>query len=317
MSDTFYERHHDYVMDVGNSFANTPWQQQATLGTLVAGRQYPGIPLTLELDAPFIMRGIAARMQWDLETGQNDLSQLYFRLKRANTRYTCPVDQWLPFEAFARIYGQGANPGIIWPHEGYPQGGVIEVDLWNNGAEDLAGVQLVFRGVKRWATPRPCLYPSNISRVLNWTRSVKWAGIGVSGPTALQRITLKPITDADFVLRHMQAGSVYNPNAPDAFFRARNVWALLRDDQDKPFANAPVDINILCGQGTMATASGLDNSQQFGPFHPGLLFPEIYIQRNQAYSLDVLRDDSAYVGQAGLGAVRMDFALGGIKVFAQ
>jgi len=225
------------------------------------------------------------------------------------------VNQWLPFEQFARVYGQGGNQAPIWPHEAYPQGGVIEVDLWNNGAEDLDGVQLVFRGVKRWSSPRPCLYPSNISRVLNWTRSVKWSGIGVSGPTAYQRVTLSPIKDADFVLRHLQGGCVYNPNAPAAFFVARNVWALLRDEADKPFANAPVDVNMLCGQGTMALT--LDNSQQFGAFHPGLVFPEIYIPRNQAYSLDIFRDDSAYGGQAGIGDVRMDFALGGIKVFSQ
>ncbi len=317
MPDTYYERHHDYVMDVGNSFTGTAFAQKAFIGTLVAGQQYPGVPLSLDLDAPFILRSLAARMQWNLETGQNNLSQLYFRLKRANTSFTCPSSEWLPLEQFARVYGQGGNPGPVWPHENYPQGGVIEVDLWNNGAEDLDGVQLVFRGVKRWASPRPCLYPANISRVLNWTRSVKWTGVGVSGPTAYQRVTLTAVKDADFVLRHIQAGSVYNPNVEAPLFRARNVWALLRDDQDKPFANGPVDINILCGQGTMALAAGLDNSQQFGPWHPGLLYPEIYIPRNQAYSLDILRDDSAYVGQEGLGAVRMDFALGGIKVFAQ
>lgn len=319
MADKFYERHQDYVFDIGNSFANTAYQQQVQIGTLVAGRQYPGLPLQIDLDAPFIMRGIAARMQWDLETGQNDLSQLYFRLKRANTRYTCPQDQWLPFEQFARVFGQGGNQGIMWPHEGYPQGGVIEVDLWNNGDEDLAGVQLVFRGVKRFPYPKPSLYPQKISRILNWTRSVKIAGVGVSGPTAMiERFPLAPpVKDGDFVLRKISGGCVYNPNAPAAFFTARNVWCAIRDENDKPYSNAPVDVNILCGQGTMALASGLDNSQQFGPWHPGLLYPEIYIPRNVMYSMDIFRDDSAYLGQAGLGAVRMDFALGGIKVFQQ
>lgn len=319
MADKFYERHQDYVFDIGNSFANTSYQQQVQIGTLAANTQYPGLPLTLDLDAPFILRGISARMQWSLETGQNSLSQLYFRLKRANTRLTCPQGQWLPFEQVARVYGQGGNQGIVWPHESYPQGGVIEVDIWNNGASTLAGVQIVFRGVKRYAIPRPSLYPANISRVMNWTRSVKIAGVGISGPTAtIERFPLSPaVKDGDFVLRHLQGGSVYNPNAPAAFFTARNVWAALRDEQDKPFSNAPVDVNILCGQGTMALASGLTNSQQFGPWHPGIVYPEIYIPRNQVFSMDIFRDDSAYIGQPGIGAVRMDFALGGVKVFQQ
>lgn len=313
MNDKFYERHQDYTMDVGNSFVNTPWSQNNMPGTLVANTQYPGIVLTLDRDAPFIMRGIAARMEWeDAETGQDALSALYFRLKRANTSYTCPPSEWLPFLQFAECYGQGGNQGIIWPHETYPQGAVIEVDLWNNGAADLDGVQLTFRGVKRWSAPRESLYPKNISRVLNWTRSVKVNSVGVSGPTAMiNRFPLSPaVKDADFVLRHIQGGSVYAPT--EDFVNALNVWVALRDDQDKPYSNTPVDINILCGQGTMAGA--LANSAQFGPWHPGLFYPEVYIQRNQVFSMDIFRDDS---GVAEAETARIDFALGGIKVFAQ
>lgn len=303
--DTFFDRHQDNVLDVG-----------AMLGTLAANKKYPGLPLTLDPDAPFIMRGLAGRMTWSLTTGQNDLSQLYFKLKRASTVYTS--NEWLPFSLLARAMGQGGNPYPWWPHENYPAAGTIEIDVWNNGASTLAGVQLVFRGVKRFPKrPDAPAYPAKF-RPCNWTRSVKVFNVGVSGPTAeINRFLLTPITDHDFVLRHIQAGPVYDPHSPDPFFVPRNVWVTLRDAADKPFSNAPVDWNILCGQGTMALAAGLDNSEQFGPFHPGLFVPEIYIPKYSAYSMDILRDDSAYVGEPGIGVERLDFALGGIKVFEQ
>src|SRR5262245_55897510 len=132
MPDLFQERHQDYVLDVGNSFANTEHQQQVRIGTLVAGKIYPGLPLVLDPDAPFTLRGLAARMQWDLTNGQNLLAALYFRLKRANTTYSS--NDWLPFSSLAPAFGQGGNPYPWWPHENYPASGAIEIDLWNNGA---------------------------------------------------------------------------------------------------------------------------------------------------------------------------------------
>lgn len=309
MPDRFYERHQDYVLDVGGPAGN--------IGTLAANTKYPGIPLVLDPDADFIMRGMAARMTWDLSSGQNNLSQLYFKLKNKDTHYTST--DWIPFGTFARVYGQGGNPAPWWPHLNYPKKGVIEIDLWNNGANTLPGVQMVFRGVKRFPNPRPSLYPQKISRTLNWTRSVKISGVGVSGSTAtVNRFALSPaITDADFVLRHIQAGAPYNPNAPSAFFTPRNVWLTLRDIDDYPYSNLPVDWNILAGQATMAAASGLTNSTQFGPWHPGLFYPEIYIRKNEMFTIDVVRDDSPYNGQSGLAAARIDLALGGSKVFSK
>ncbi len=303
MADLFHERHQDYVMDLS-----------AQLGTLAANTQYPGMQLLLDPDAPFIMRSLAARMRWDLSTGQQHLSQLWFRLKRASTIFTS--SDWLPLNQLALAFGQGGNPYPIWPHIPYPERAAIELDVWNRGANTLPGVQVVFRGVKRFQGSLSNPWPAK-TRLQNWTRSVKISGIGYTGSTAhVRRFLLMPVTDADFVLRHLQGGCVYNPNFPSAFFPARNVWVTLRDDKDKPYSNAPVDINILMGQGTMALASVAPNSSQYGPFHPGLLYPEIYIPRYCAYSMDVLREDVAYFGQEGLGDVRMDFALGGVKVFA-
>ncbi len=300
MADTFHERHQDYVLDIG-----------ASLGTLAANTQYPGIPLLLDPDAPFILRSLACRMQWDLETGQQHLSQIWFRLKRASTIFTS--SDWLPLNKLALAFGQGGNPYPIWPHIPYPERGTIEIDVWNRGSSTIAGLQFVFRGVKRFPNAAPNPWPAKF-RPQNFTRSVKISGIGYSGPTAtIRRFLLKPLGDADFVLRHLQGGWVYNPQG----VAPRNVFVTLRDDRDKPYSNAPVDINILCGQGTMALAAVMPNNAQFGPFHPGLVYPEIYIPRYTAYSMDVVRDDAVYFGQEGLGDVRLDFALGGIKVFAQ
>jgi hypothetical protein len=315
MPDSVTYRHEDYVLDVGNCYVNTPFQQtgQFTIGTLAANTQYPGLVLNLDPDAPFRVSGLAARMTWDLASGETNLNQLWFRLKRANSsRYTSTA--WLPFAQLARAFGQGGNQYPYWPHEVYPASGAIEIDLWNNGANALPGVQIVYRGIKEFG-PKPSPWPSPF-RPQNFTRAVKISGVGISGPTAqINRFLLNPITDSDFVLRHLAGGCIYTPASP--FFYPRNVWVGLRDSTDKPYSNGPVDINILCGQGTMPLlAAGLPNSTQFGPWHPGLLWPEFYIPRYTGYSMDILRDDSSYGVQAGIGAVRLDFALGGVKVFA-
>lgn len=312
----------DYVLDVGGPATAANGNQAGIIGTLAANTKYPGLLVQLQPDAPFILRGMAARMTWSLENGQNSLSQLYFRLKTAGTTYSTNLvagdNSWVPFSLFARAFGQGGNQGVWWPHQEYPANGTIEIDLWNNGAATLPGVQIVFRGVKRFTRPVSPTYPAKITRTLNWSRAVKIYGVGISGSTALVRQYLYPaISDADFVFRHIQGGCVYNDKAPGAFFPARNVWVTLRDTQEWAYSNLPVDINILCGQSTMQTASGLTGHAQFGNWHPGIIYPELYIKKNELYSLEVVRDDSSYGAQAGIGAERLDFALGGIKVFSR
>lgn len=311
--DRFFERHQDYVIDVGNVNSGT-----GGIGTLVAGTKYTGIPLTLDGDAPFSLRSIAARMTWDLTVGQQNLQYVFIRWKRANGDFLASQTQWIPLLEWTGNYGYGGNPYPMWPPEEYPLKGVIEIDIWNNNsvAVNLAGVQIVARGVKRYG-PRDSLYPPRF-RGLNFTRDVKVTGVGISGSSAqINSYVITPVQNADFVFRKLQAGCVYNDKAPSAFFGARNVWLILRDADGHSYSNLPVDWNILAGASYGAYPTGsFPAKEQTGPFHPGLFYSEIYIPRNQPFLMDIVRDDSSYSGPpAGIDKVRLDFALGGMKVF--
>lgn len=314
MADVFRERHHDYVFEIGASPGNES-HTTGLIGPLVAGQQYTGIPLQLDADAPFILRSIAARMQWDLEQGQAALANIFIRMKRANGDLFVSNLEWIPLLEWTGNFGLGGNPYPIWPHEIWPRNGVAELDVWNNGPADIAGFQLVYRGVKRYA-PEPGLYPKKF-QWRNFVRSVKIPNVGVSGSAGIIRNFLLPRTiDADYVMESIQAGCLFNDQAPEPFFAARNVWVILRDQDAHGYSNKPLDWNILAGCGFIGYPTGGFNfDEQTGPFHPGLLYPEIYVPQNQVMQMDIYRDDSPYVGAGGLGAVRLDFAFNGGKVF--
>lgn len=304
MPDTFFDRHQDNVLDVG---------------TILAGKKVFGLPLVLDPDAPFIMKALAVRCDWELEIGQSNLQYLYFKLKRANGSFLS--QDWIPLLYAIRAFGQGGNPGPIWPHENYPANSALEIDLWNNNSTDvdIDGLEIVFRGCRRYA-PRDNLYPKQIREIRNYTRSLKVtvgitpvAGGDVRNVQIFPSMTNNTFIGSDFVLRKITGGALYNPNSPAAYFQPRNVWLTLKDGVGKPYSNAPVDINILAQQ-PMATAS-IPNANQFGPWHPGLVYPEIYVPEGEALTVDILRDDTAFIGQAGLAADRIDLAFGGVKVY--
>jgi hypothetical protein len=120
------------------------------------------------------------------------------------------------------------------------------------------------------------------------------------------RQTFKVKPDADFVFRAGQAGNPFS-NTP-----LTEVFAILRDEDEKPYSNDAIQIDILFGNsggatvfpGTLAPIGG-------GPNLPGVFFPEIYIPKNHLMYMDVSRNDTAG------GAVTQDipFTFIGQKVF--
>ncbi len=307
MADQYFYRHQDNVLDVG-----------ATHGTIEAGQRVPGLQLQLDPDAPFDLRSLAVRMDSDIEEYQNNLQFLWIKWKRADGGFFST--DFMPLLEFMRAFGQGGNPKPIWPHELYPASGVIEVDLWNNNPSvDLDGVQVVFRGVRLYS-PRPGLYPATIRELKTYAKSLKVTGVGIT-PTSggdLRNIPVLPqltgggMISSDFVIRSISAGQVYNP-ASGAFFPARNLYLTIRDGDGKPYSNAPIDINILA-QGPMFTGSQVNNPLQFGPWHPGLLYSEIYVPKNQSFFVDILRDDGDFSEQEDIQEVRVDLVFKGVKV---
>lgn len=305
--DTFFDRHQDNVLDVGGTF-----------GTIAAGKKVFGLQLQLDPDAPFGLRALAVRMNWTVADGQSDLQYLWFRMKRANSDLMST--DFMPFLYWMRAFGQGGNPGPIWPHELYPPSSVIEVDLWNNNssAVDLAGVQLVFRGCRRYRE-KPSQYPQTIAKMSPYTRSLKVTGVGITPTTGgdirnvsiLPSLTNQGFISTDFVLRHLTGGAVFVP-VFGSYFQPRNVFITLKDGDGKPYSNAPVDINILMQQ---PLGGSINNALQFGPWHPGLVYGEIYVPQGQSLLMDILRSDADFIAQPNIAADRLDFAFGGSKVY--
>jgi hypothetical protein len=167
--------------------------------------------------------------------------------------------------------------------------------VYSPGAVKSYGYPATFGGL-------PFAYPQgrySDTDGLTLVRSV----LAVQGPL---RQTFKVKPDADFVFRAGQAGNPFS-NTP-----LTEVFAILRDEDEKPYSNDAIQIDILFGNsggatvfpGTLAPIGG-------GPNLPGVFFPEIYIPKNHLMYMDVSRNDTAG------GAVTQDipFTFIGQKVF--
>jgi hypothetical protein len=124
------------------------------------------------------------------------------------------------------------------------------------------------------------------------------------------RQTFKVKGDADFVFRAGQAGNPFSTTP------LTEVFATLRDEDEKPYSNDAIHIDILFGNsGASAVFPNVSTPIGGGPNLPGVFFPEIYIPKNHLMYMDVSRDDSA----SSRTAVTQDipFTFIGQKVFAK
>lgn len=299
MRPQFQERHHDYVLGP---------LQDPRLANVAAGAVIEGVDLTLDTDAPFLLRGRAVRQAYSARLTQAGLQFL-------KTRWTGPDKDYRQqdfiFESLQMAYfGQGANPKPIFPQIYYPAGSVLRVDLWNTGAAPITNLTFYFRGVKLfpWGSVPAYTYPP------------KFAGLTFSYPFTVLALGPAEIrynqawinkTGADFVLRAGQAGPVTVGLAQavtmEVFFR-------LKDHQYKPFSNDFVHIDILFGSGNMPPTIPFGPVPAFippietGPTLPGLFYPEIYVKKDEQLFYDVMRADPA-------GNVNVSFNFIGQKVF--
>jgi len=182
----------------------------------------------------------------------------------------------------------------VFPGARFPASGVTWVDVVNNGAAPLVGLQLFMRGVKlgypgQWTTYS---YPPKM-RTIPYAYPFSVPQLGVT-ETRLNQV-FQVGSNGDFVLRAGQAGRSFAPLTWEVFLT-------LRDADSKPYSNAPVHVDVLFGQSLGRAAYPVGNAglvvNPIGPgaSAPGLIYPEIYLPSDHLMLYDIARDDAAYQG---------------------
>jgi hypothetical protein len=291
------ERHQDY---------------QLSLPTVPAGGLFQ-VPLQLDTDAPFALRRVKSR----------NLGISGFRFRTARDQYQSPG-----FRTDLIDDGTGnlsPSQGVrIYPELTYPVNGTIVVDVANNTGQALQNVRILFRGSKLFRDgqiPAPT-YPPKLS-TLPFTYQVIAQNLGVTGNSqavpglncaVLADNLLNIRSDADFACRYLCADPFAmavdgGPNPPPQSFT--EAYVMLRDESRKAYSNEPIHICDLFTQGAPSTAGAFTNNLP-NRFFPGLLTPEIYLEKEGTLYFDLFRDDSALANQF---PVSIYFRFQGAKVF--
>jgi hypothetical protein len=338
-----------------------------TVGNLAAGASVVDVPLPLDSDAPFVLRGRGGRCQNDPRFFQAGMNGLLTQFRDRDDVYTTdfPVPWYL--DVPGNGYGGAWKP--VYPNLIYPPQGNILVTMRNTGpgAVNLTNLQLYFVGCKLYPPGTPWrTYPKQCSTLdyvysywnlspLNPQLPGQGALLGVSETRRLIPITIQ--TDADFVLRSGQAGFYFTVPYPSFY---QEVFINLMDWEKKPYMNAPVHIDWIFGGGNQTVVQGTippnewatgpagdvypvpNNTQNIaeslppltsgiipgqvplsGNWHPGLIYPEIYVPANSQFYFDLIRNDAgfteAYPGPEPTTPqpINLHIAFTGSKVFTR
>jgi len=300
-------RHQDYVINRA---------VDSRLASVAAGASIQGITLQVDSDAPFLLRSRAMRLKYSATRSQDGLGYLLMRFAGPDRDYR---SQDLVRQAlYGPYFGQLGNPIPVSPQVLYPRSGVITVDIYNDGTLALTDLVLYFRGVKLFApgavksygyppqmSPLPFVYPLGTYSTTDGLTLVR----SVQVTQEQLRQTFRCKQDADFVLRGVQAGLPFSTTP------VNEVFFQFRDEDEKPYSNYPVHMDVLCGNsgfGNTYGDTGRITPVGGGPNSSGLFFPEIYLPKNHLMYVDVTRHDAAYPGAV---AVDIPVSLIGQKVF--
>jgi hypothetical protein len=300
------ERHQDYILQIAS---------------LAPGQSLTGTPLILDLDAPFVCRGVGMHMSPGPDRTQNDLWSCTFRLRNRTGRLLAQQ----PIQTPAGFWGAIGQNGIyrpVYPQQPYGAGEAIAIDFENLSSNTLYNLQFIFRGTKLFAdgTLANPTYPDN-ARVLDFTYqtgkgTVPDPSLILATEQTLYQQIFQVKGDADFALRGLQAGNwtssgdggVYSTNG------YTELYIQLMDAKLKPYSNLPIHIDWLAGN---AGGSTLPGFTALGNAAPGLLMPEIYVPRSNVLFYNLYRNDAAYVSVTDALPVRLAMAWIGSKVYAQ
>lgn len=312
-------------------------QNWPVLASVPPRAQFNKLPLRTDTDAPFLLRSLAVRVQYDntltaLTPGSNHrqtgLNQVLFRFATANgqymQQYPVPILLQTPFA------GQMGNPLPMQRQVYYPAGSTILVDVVNNGPATLTNLTFYFKGVKLWPWSVRRWYPYPAGRLSTLPYAYAFGLSPVEFPAlynvpvtqsfgAPNRLQLNFRQDGDFVLRSVQAGPQVPPGSVGAVngYFSWEVFFRLHDGDDYPYSNDFVQADVMCGNaqgpasfptgvGMVGPATAFLQGFDVGPALPGVIFPEIYLPNNQFMWLDVARNDSSFVG---MGAIPQDFPI--------
>lgn len=308
MTPGLIQRHQDYVLGPN---------QDSRLASVAAGAVIEGITLQLDPDAPFVLRSRAMRVQYDASRLQAGLGNLRLRFAGPNRDFRS--QNYVRQALLAPYFGQLGNPIPEFPQIVYPRSGVITADVYNDGAAALTNLTLYFRGMKLFApgAVRSYEYPPTCA-MLPYTYPIGTFS-STDGLTLIRSVAVTQGTfrqtfrckqDADFVVRGGQAGLPFSTTP------VNEVFIRLRDEDEKPYSNDAVHMDVLFGNSgfgaTYVAGGGNIAPVACGPNSPGLWFPEIYVPKNHLLYMDITRTDISY---AGAVAVNLPISLIGQKVF--
>lgn len=277
-------------------------------------------PLQLNTDAPFALRMVKSRNIF--------LNGWRFQTPRKSWQSNQLRTEWYGAESLGtQSPGRGAP---IYPELIYPIGGNIVCDIGNATNAPLVNARLLFYGSKLFANGsiNAPTYPARISP-LPTIYQVDLNSVGLAqSPTIpwVQRdVQLKIRHDADVAIRHVvcdpftlgvEGGPVVlsGSGTPGEQPNFQEVYVSLMDESKKAYSNEPIHVNDIFGQGLPSpdpVSAGANSSLGVGPYFPGLMTPEIYVERDHSLYMDVYRFD-----QAGF-PVDLHFRFQGPKVFKQ
>ena len=310
-------------------------QNWPALASVAPGAQITKLPLRLDTDAPFLLRSIAVRVQYDPNFPLGGSTHRQTGLNFVLFRFTGPTGQYFqqvptPLTLMTPYGGQIGNPLPMQRQVYYPAGGLIQLDLVNSStAQSFTNLTFYFKGVKiwPWGVRRWYPYPSRVSML---PYAYTFGQSPIEFPTLYNVATTQPVgtplrvtlnfkEDGDFVLRSMQAGPANN--------LSWEVFLRLKDSDEYPYSSDFVHADVMCGHGlgtatypTGSPTGGTGGSGvvmadvQAGGALPAVVFPEIYVPNNHYMWLEIARADAPFVVQ---GAIAQDFPIvfRGAKVY--
>jgi hypothetical protein len=218
---------------------------------------------------------------------------------------------------------------VIYPQYVYPTGSQIVVEIGNLGREPITNARLMFFGSKlfRDGAFQSPTYPAKFSTLpFCYPTDVLQVGLATSptAPATRRDLQLRIFRDADFAYRYgvcdpFTLGQDGGPVPPGVFGTTQpsynELYVQVRDEARKAYSNEPIHINDWFPQGLPPTNSGTplspagQDQQGVGPTFPGLVVPEIYIERDHSIYFDLYRFDLTGF------PVDLHFRFQGAKVF--
>ncbi len=305
--------------------------QDPRLASVAAGAVLTEILLEMDSDAPFVLTGRSVCPDFGIPEGSpNAPTDALVSLPGLKTTWTGPTRDYRHSGGAAATrsymleslqmayYGIGGNPKPIVPGIVYPPGSILALDLFNVSSFPQTNLCFYWWGYKLF--PKGSFpaysYPKRMA-----TQSFAYPVFQSQMVNEIRRNQIFTVKqDADFVLRGGQSFLFDDSAAAHPF---QNVSVVLKDFNKQPYMNDFVPLPILFGGGNYlpacpfgVTPVGAAVTWHYtplfgtGPSAPGLIYPEIYIPKNQQLLYDIQRRD-----QTGVLARDVSFNLIGAKVF--